>query len=245
MDPVGREQRGATSVLSDRSTNERPTSDRTGLERAIADAPLGRPLDRSRRLLKPTRFDPPTLTPIATAKDISDQHAEQLAAAMAVAREEGLRAAQSEVAAAVAAHHAATRELQLAAAAMERATASLVLHDGESIAEVQDQAVMFAVSLAEELLGRELASCDDLVIAAVERAMNLMPDRGEVTLRLHAADLQVVAGFAAGMANLADRVALAPDPAVERGGCVAVIGPLRIDAQLAPALERVRAALRA
>jgi len=216
VDQVGREQRGATTVLN----------------------------DRSRRLLKPTRFDPPTLTPVATAKDIADQHADQLAAAMAVAREEGLRAAQAEVAAAVAAHQAATRELAAAASALHRAAAQVLDRDTETLADVQRQTVMFAVSLAEEMLGRELEATDELVVAAVERAMSLMPDRGEVTLRLHSADLRIVADFIETLPSFGDRVVLVPDVAVERGGCVAVVGPLRIDAQLGPAFERVRAALR-
>lgn len=200
--------------------------------------------DRTRRLLKPTRFDPPTLTPIGTVRDIADQHADQLAAAMAVAREEGLRAARAEVQAAIAAQQAASRGLEAAAAALRRAVDELERRDGDTIEGVQEQAVMFAVSLAEELIGRELRSCDDLVVAAVERAMTLTPDRGEVTLRLNTADLTTVQHFTDALPSVSGRVVLVPDVAVERGGCVAVVGPLRIDAQLTPALERVRAQLR-
>jgi flagellar assembly protein FliH len=229
VDQVGREQRGATALLNDRAASSSTTD---------------RPLDRSRRLLKPTRFDPPTLTPIASAHDIADQHADQLAAAMAVAREEGLRAARAEVAAAVGAHDAARRELEAAVVALQRAAALLLEHDTDSITGVQEQAVLFGVGLAEELLGRELESNDELVTAAVERAINLVPDRGDIVLRLNAADVAVVNAFTAGMPSIADRVVLVQDAAVERGGCVAVVGPLRIDTQLTPALERVRAALR-
>ena len=216
MDQVGREERGTALLVT----------------------------DRTRRLLKPTRFDPPTLTPIATARDIADQHADQLAAAMAVAREEGLRAARSEVQAAIAAQQAASRGLEAAAAALRRAVDELERRDGDTIEGVQEQAVMFAVSLAEELVGRELRSCDDLAIAAVERAMTLTPDRGEVVLRLNAADLTVVQEFTDAVPSVAGRVVLVADVAVERGGCIAVVGPLRIDAQLTPALDRVRAQLR-
>lgn len=215
------------------------------VSRDCDDRPLATGLDRSRRLLKPTRFDPPTLTPIATSKDFADQHAEQLAAAMAVAHEEGLRAARAEVDATVAAHESARRGLESAVVALRRVTAQLQQHDGESIAQVQEQAVLFGVSLAEELLGRELASCDDVVLGAVERAIMLVPDRGEITLRLNAADLAVVSERTGSLPGITDRVVLVPDVTVERGGCVAVCGPLRIDAQLSPALERVRAALQA
>ena len=100
MDQVGREERGATTLTP-------------------------RPLGPSRRLLRPTRFDPPPLTPLLTANDIADKHADQLAAAMSVAHEEGLRAGRAEVAAAVARHDAATHSLHAAIASLQAAVSEL------------------------------------------------------------------------------------------------------------------------
>lgn len=185
------------------------------------------------------------LTPLRSSRDVLDQHADQLAAAMAVAREEGLRQARATVETAVAGHEAAQLRLDAAAAAFSSAARQLLDNDVEIVEAVQQQAVMFAVSLAEELLGRELRSCDDAVLGSVERAMALMPERGSITLRLNSGDLAAVESFMGELPSLALRVELTPDAAIERGGCVAVVGSLRIDAQLGAAFERTRAALRA
>lgn len=214
MDQVGREQRSSTTAVT----------------------------DRPRRLVKPTRFDPPSLTPLRSERDVLDHHAEQLAAAMAVAREEGMRSARAEVDAAVQFHQSAARRFEQAVVALSSAAAQLEAHDDDSIAGLQQHAVMFGLSLAEELIGRELRSCDDTVIASVERAMSLAPDRGTISLRLHPDDLAVVEAQAA-EGGLGGRLELVPDPTVARGGCVAMVGPLRVDAQLDGALARARAAL--
>jgi flagellar assembly protein FliH len=54
--------------------------------------------------------------------------------------------------------------------------------------------------------------------------------------RLHPSDAAVLAEAEAGVTIIAD-------PAVEPGGCILEVGESRIDAQLGPALDRVRAAL--
>ncbi len=195
------------------------------------------------RLLRPTRFEPPSLTAITSTRDLLDQHAEELAAALRDAREEGLRAARAEVDAAISAHEAARRGLAFAAAALTRVAEQVAQHDREAIDAVQHQAVVFGVSVAEELLGRELRSCDDTVLASVQRAVALVPDRGEVVVKLHPADLAVVQAEIDQWSTGGLEISLAADQSIGRGGCVAVVGPLRIDAQLTPALDRVRAAL--
>lgn len=196
-------------------------------------------------LLRPTRFEPPSLTAISSTRDLLDQHAEALAAAHRAAHEEGLRAARAEVDAAVARHEAARQRLESAAAALTRVAEQVAQHDREAIDAVQHQAVVFGVSVAEELLGRELRSFDDTVMASVQRAVALVPDRGEVVVRLHPADLAVVQAETDQWSTGGLAITLAPDQAIARGGCVAIVGPLRIDAQLTPALDRVRAALAA
>jgi flagellar assembly protein FliH len=198
---------------------------------------------RPRALLRPTRFDPPVLGPGSGSRDVRDVHAEQLAAAMSVAREEGLRAARKQVDAALAAHEQARRGFEAAAAALMAAADQLRRHDADSIETVQQQAVMFGVSLAEELIGRELRGCDDTVLGTIERAVAFVPERGTVLLRVHPADAHVVNAENGTWERLRSRLEVVPDPAIERGGCVVAVGPLRIDAQLGPALARVQAVL--
>jgi flagellar assembly protein FliH len=162
---------------------------------------------------------------------------------MSVAREEGFRKARAEVDAAIARHDAAERGLQSVTRALLQAIDQLQAHDGESMERVQHQAVMFGAALAEELIGRELRMSDDLVTATVDRAVAFTPDRGAIILRVHPIDLAIAREHAEGIDQIVGRVDLVGDPTVERGGCVATVGPLRIDAQVGVALERVRAVL--
>jgi flagellar assembly protein FliH len=71
--------------------------------------------------------------------------------------------------------------------------------------------------------------------------LSLVPARGEVIARLHPDDLTTVVEHGVGLPGR--EVALVADPAVERGGAVVEVGPCRIDAQVGPALGRVRSAL--
>ena len=179
---------------------------------------------RPRALLRPTRFDPPVLVQTSGGRDIRDQHAEQLGAALAVAREDGLRKARAEVDAAIASHDSARRQLQSVTRALLDAIEQLQSHDGEAMERVQHQAVMFGTALAEELIGRELRMSDDVVTATVDRAVAFTPDRGDVILRVHPMDLAVAREHAQGIEQMAGRVELVGDPAVELGGCVAGSG---------------------
>jgi flagellar assembly protein FliH len=91
------------------------------------------------------------------------------------------------------------------------------------------------------VLGRELELDNAPVRAALTRALALIPDRGDVVMRVHPDDAAIVGSvgdLAPGRA-----VTLITDATVERAGVVLQVGPCRIDAQLGPALDRVRQAL--
>lgn len=197
-----------------------------------------------RAVLRPLRFEPPTLLAPAPRADQSDERARQLAAAFADARSDGLRAARDEVDRVIADHDIARRALERAATALTQAAEDLASRDSALTDQLHDAAVRLAVGIAEELIGRELRACDDAVVDAVARAARLLPDRGSVELRVHPDDI-AAAVPAAERAGLEHRAEVVADDLVEPGGCVAVAGPLRVDSQIGPALDRVRAALRA
>jgi flagellar assembly protein FliH len=163
-----------------------------------------------------------------------------LAAATERAHHEGLQAAKRQVDAIVAEHTHARVQLEAATRSLGLALDQLSRRDASELEELQHQAVLFGVALCEELVGRELNSCDDAVAAAIERAMRLVPDRGTVALRVHPATFVAAREIVADNPELRGRAQLVADPLVESGGCVAVVGPLQIDAQMGPALARVR-----
>jgi flagellar assembly protein FliH len=107
--------------------------------------------------------------------------------------------------------------------------------------EVRDSIIGTVLTLVEDLVGRELALADSPVLDAVRRALTLCPADSPTILRLHPDDLAEIP--AESLAELPDSVRVVADPAVERTGAIAETGPLRIDAQLMTALERVQAVL--
>lgn len=189
----------------------------------------------NRPLKRPARFDPPILTDRGRR---NDEYSRQMAAATERAHRAGLQAAQREVDAVVAAHKHAREQLEAATRALALALNQVTRRDAGELEELQHQAVLFGIALGEDLVGRELRSCDDAVAAAIQRAMRLVPDRGTVSLRVHPATFAAAGEIVAG--ELHGRAELVADPLVESGGCIAVVGPLRIDAQIGPALARVR-----
>ena len=193
---------------------------------------------RTRSLARPARFEPQQL--VDSRPSALDEHARQFIAAMEAARVEGLALARVEVEAVVAEHVAMTRELALLRAALAAAVDQLATRDRDDLSGIEEQAVHFAIELAEQLVGRELTTTDEQLAAAMMRAMSLAPRRGAIVLRINPLDCNTADSMLEDGQELAGRVEIVADATVERGGCIAVVGPLQIDAQLGPALQRVR-----
>jgi flagellar assembly protein FliH len=111
-----------------------------------------------------------------------------------------------------------------------------------ALQDIEREVVSVAFELATALVGRELEVARDPGADALTRAMALVPDRGEVVARLHPADAETF--------QRADRRApgrepftIVADPSVERGGCIVDVSTTQVDAQLGPALQRMREAL--
>lgn len=110
-----------------------------------------------------------------------------------------------------------------------------------AIAVAQQDAAELAFELTRTLVGHELASATTPGMDAVVRALRLASPGEELTVRLHPDEL--VDGDAL-QAMIPDcRVSIVGDAGVLPGGCIVDAGPCRIDAQIQPALERVRVAL--
>ena len=164
---------------------------------------------------------------------------DRIAEATRAGWEAGYQAARAEADAAARADDAlARRALRDAVAAAARAAAATRT---TTVATVASEAVELAVELAEALIGRELLAGDDLDRAALARALRLAPAGEDLVVRLcpgHDLDPADVAAMVPGAS-----VRLVEDPSIARGDCVLEAGACRIDAQIAPALERARALL--
>lgn len=188
-------------------------------------------------VLRPVRFSPPKLSVLdeqLAARNAPDP------AAIDAAREEGRRAAEAVLASQVAAHRQATDAMQRATSVFANALDQIEHVDLGTLHDFQQQVLSLALHLAEEIVGRELRACDDVVLAAVERSLSLVPDRGDVVLRVNPDDLAIVLESTGSMGHRAGDVQIVADAAVGRGGCVASCGALQVDAQLPAVFERLR-----
>lgn len=109
------------------------------------------------------------------------------------------------------------------------------------VEELHRTGAAMAVEIAEVLVGHHLEVAGCPARDAVERALAHTARGAAAVVRLHPEDAQALSeGDAVAPGRTLTLVA---DPAVERGGCVVESGERRIDTQIGPALQRVRAVL--
>jgi flagellar assembly protein FliH len=168
---------------------------------------------------------------------VAEGHAAGFDAGFAAGQEAGwatTRAAHAEL--------MATYEARLAA--VIRASEEAVADALSGISAVADAAARVtagaAFAVAEAVVGRELVLATDPGRDAVARALALAPEGLDLTLRLNPED---AAALAADALPAGRAITVVPDPAVAPGDCIADAGWTRVDARIAPALERVRAVL--
>ncbi|WP_159798815.1 FliH/SctL family protein, partial [Puerhibacterium puerhi] len=145
--------------------------------------------------------------------------------------------------------HAAAEEQRraehaAALAALERAARAAQDREAAVLAEAEHALHTAALELAAVVLGVELADDDRSARTALARVLEHPQTPDAVTVHLHPRDLQALtAAQARTGAALPDGVRLEADPALAPGDAVARHPHGYLDARLATALERARAAL--
>lgn len=173
------------------------------------------------------------------ANDEAPSMEEQLAAERRAGFEEGRESALADAHLAVELER--TEALKAMAAQLAASCAAMTSDRRAVVDEVVSEAVDLAFELVEVLLSDELAHSDSPVRNAVARAVAMAPDGEDIRVRVHPgtiitpAELEELAAVGA--------VSILPDPSIEPTGCIVEAGACRIDAQIGPALERVRAVL--
>ena len=135
----------------------------------------------------------------------------------------------------------ATRRVLAAVAA---AAAGLDARQAPALRDVQEVILAAATQIAEAIVGYEITHGEQQGLAAVRRALALLPDGGPVTVRLHPEQYREVTA-AAGDDCVVDgrRVTVRPDAELSPGDAVADYGSTTVDATVAAAVGRVRAEL--
>lgn len=131
---------------------------------------------------------------------------------------------------------------QAALDALLGAVAQLQSREATALAHVADQTALLALRIAEIVLAREVETAADPGREAIARAIALVPDEGDVRIRLNPADLARLGDTSTLLAGRS--VDLLPDPTITSGGCEVTVGATRIDAQIPTALGRVAEVLR-
>jgi flagellar assembly protein FliH len=170
-------------------------------------------------------------TPASTPKS---QHKEGYDAGY----QEGLMQARADV---VAATEDSNRRVRRALAALTEAVDMFDQRQTVALADVEDAIVAGAFALARSILQRELMTASDPGGDALARALQLVPDRGDVTARLHPDDAATL--NMERVTSTGRTVHLISDASVELGGCVVEMGDMRIDAQLSSALQHAASAM--
>lgn len=126
--------------------------------------------------------------------------------------------------------------ISLAGAAHAIATNRRAVLD-ELLGEVGD--LVFA--LVRELIGEELELREEPARTAIERALRFAP--ADVDLVVHLHPRAAIAAWELESIAPGRRIRVLEDDEIEEGGCVLEVGSATIDAQIGPALNRLRAAL--
>ncbi len=118
---------------------------------------------------------------------------------------------------------------------------ALAAREATARADIEDQVVTTAFQIAEVLVGHEIAAVDQRGRDAIARALALAPARGHVRARLHPVDLGVIPD--PDSVDEGRTLEIVADPTLNPGDAVIDVGACRVDARLAPALERIREVL--
>lgn len=196
--------------------------------------------------LQAERFEAPPLRPVPRIDPRDAVQAER-----DQARREGFEAgytagmdlAQADVDAAIRDHERATDRLVRAARAVEDAHRQLLAADRIELEEIEADVIELALTLATELVGRELRATDQPVRDALARAMQFVPERRTPVAVVHPDDAAVAAEILGADPHWRGTVEIVADARIEPGGCVLEIGECHVDGQIGPAIERMRDAL--
>jgi flagellar assembly protein FliH len=208
---------------------------------------------RGERAVTAARFDVDLREQPTLPNEVADRlRAEAQAAGYATGWAQGRREAEVSARAARERTAAQAREqaemqalrVEQAIAAVTRAAAGLERQMIPVAAEFEDLIVGAAFTLAEAILGRELAMATDPGRDAVARALALAPTGRPITVRLHPGDHATVTGGQFESVQMDGRtVTLVADPGLQPGDAVAECDATIIDARIAPAVARVREVL--
>ncbi|WP_226346424.1 FliH/SctL family protein [Agilicoccus flavus] len=126
--------------------------------------------------------------------------------------------------------------------AVEEAVVGALDYQAPRVEELRDLIAGLAVDIAEAVVGHHLSVGECAAQDALRRALEQVPRRTSLEVRMHPADVALVTDITGEITEW-HIARLVPDLSVERGDAVAVAENLEVEASVAGAFERVRAVL--
>lgn len=210
------------------------------LRGAAAGALRSAVIDADLTILRPAPAGTPST--VATVEGLEALQRQARDDAARIGYEDGfVRGQQEAIAQGRAQAEQSVQSVQRALAALDAAAGHLQHQQSVAVADVEQQVITMALSIAEAVLGREVAAAQAPARDALVRALALAPRGLDAVARLSPADAEAI-GDVSTLA--ADRlISVVGDATVEPGGCILDVGPCRVDAQVGTALDRVREVL--
>ncbi|NUP99355.1 MAG: hypothetical protein HUU35_05810 [Armatimonadetes bacterium] len=156
--------------------------------------------------------------------------------------QQAMEQARAEVALAPPGHAEATDELRLAARSLAELTEQLQGAFEQRLAQLEEQLLETAFSIARRVLDRELQADPEVVVHAVREALGRLSS-GDVVVRLNPQDLPIVQQYLLELQaerTVGDVISFEEDPRVERGGCLVSGESGSVDVQPGTKLQQLR-----
>jgi flagellar assembly protein FliH len=128
---------------------------------------------------------------------------------------------------------AAVRALEAAALQLRHAQDEFRTAAGEAI-------VSLAMTVAEHVCRRAIAQEPGLILGTVQDALRLLPESGDIVVRLHPDQVALIEEHQRELVGTRDAphgLRLVPDPEIEPGGCLVETPDCLVDASLPARLE--------
>ncbi|HLS82570.1 MAG TPA: flagellar assembly protein FliH [Steroidobacter sp.] len=172
-----------------------------------------------------------------TVEELEEVERRAYAEAYAKGRQEGLAAAHKEM-------QKIIEQLTSQVARLDSVCASLALPLEEMDEQVERELMQLAVTIARQLVRRELRADPAQVIAVVRETVGLLPAAArDVRVHLHPEDAAVVRERLASPVGSERAWSIVEDPVLTRGGCRVSTDTANIDARLETRLNAAISAL--
>lgn len=190
----------------------------------------------------------PTASPAEQAEQLRAEAAAQASAALDAARAEAVAIRKSARQEGLAEGRAAAAvDAALVAERLQGLLESLSAYKPSLYTEAHQQVVELTLALVHKILGPLAAATTDAVVQVVERALQLLSDREQLTIRVHPDDLKTLIDAKPQLLGSVDgiqRLTVLEDPSVKPGGCLVQTPTTEIDARLDTQLQELARSLR-